>query len=208
MELDSRVAIITRGTTGVGMALAIRLMELGAMVVIADSNEKSLVNKAKETGAVAMVADMAYKSDIKNLIDKTTQRFGRIDIFICCQPDVMSQMYAAKYVLPQMISRGDGYLVNTAPSTGLLDEFHFDMYSTIKHPSLSFSERMSAAHGKAGIKVSVLCIDESPYDAFILDNVADQVARGIRREQFMISTQLKKSNSYYREIRLSNNIAC
>ena len=231
MELDGRVAVITRGTTGIGMGLAIRFMELGATVVIVDSNEKLLVKKATETGAVAIAADMTNRSDIKNLVDKTTRRFGRIDLFISntssaalgdhvisqkdwnhyWQSDAMSQMYAAKYVLPQMICRRSGYLINMVPLVGLQAEFRSEMYSTLTHPSLSFSERMLAVYANTGIKVSVICsdcfvlpVDENETinqpDAFKLNNLADQVVRGIRREQFMIFTHVKNRNSYQGEL--------
>src|SRR4030095_9382373 len=120
MRLDGRVAIITQGTSEFSLALAVRFSGEGAMGVITDKKEKILEKKAAELGVVAMVADVTLKSDIKNIVDKITRRFGRIDLFVsnasfsglgnslisekdrdlCWQSDIMSQMYAAKYVLP------------------------------------------------------------------------------------------------------------
>ena len=231
MRLEGRVAIITQGTSEFSLALAVRFSEEGAMVVLTDKNEKILGKKAAELGVVAMVADVTLKSDIKNIVDKITRRFGRIDLFVSnttfgglgnslisekdrdfsWQSDIMSQMYAAKYVLPQMINRRDGCLVNMVPSDGLRREFHSRMYSTLQHPSLGFSERMATLYSKSGIKISVLCSDmlltpvheqtiSTRGNAIKMLNLADTVVKGIQEEQFMISLGNRKPDPYHTEL--------
>src|SRR5215813_4452255 len=75
-----------------------------------------------------------------------------------CERNVMAHMYAAKYALPHMLSRNKGYFVNTIPADGLQNEFHSPLYTTLKHPALSFAERLAATYKHKGIGVSVLCV--------------------------------------------------
>jgi NAD(P)-dependent dehydrogenase (short-subunit alcohol dehydrogenase family) len=232
MELAGRVVVITRGISEIGLALAVRCQEEGAIVVLSDKNEKSLIKIADETGAIPIAGDTTWPPDIKRLIDKINHRFGRIDLFVsnacpetlrtvfsngnewddCCQSDLLSQMYAVKYMLPQMINRKNGYFLNIIPATGLFAEFNLGLYSTLKHPSLSFAERMAAAYKNVGVKVSVVCfepfltkIDETVIsnkcDAVKLQDLAEQVVLGIRQAQFMIfSKKIKATNSHHNDL--------
>jgi NAD(P)-dependent dehydrogenase (short-subunit alcohol dehydrogenase family) len=233
MELDGRVVVITRGISEIGLALAVRCQKEGAMVVLSDTNEKSLLKIAEETSVIPIAGDTTQPADIKSLVDKTMHRFGRIDLFVSnaslgtlgtgfsngrdwnasCQSGLLSQMYAVKYMLPQVINRKNGYFLYLIPSTGLFTEYSLDMYSTLKHPTLSFAERMAARYGNVGIKVSVFCsepfvteldktVTNNKCDAVKLQNLAEQVIVGIRQEQFMIffHNKSKTTNTYRHEL--------
>jgi short-subunit dehydrogenase len=205
------------GTNEVGLPLAVRFLKQGALVVLADKNEKKLVEKATELGVIGITADATQQMDVKSLVNKVTRMLGRIDLFVSTisfgerahwlvsesernqywHTEVLSQMYVAKHVLPQMVKRGDGYLLNMLPATGLQDEFRSDMYSTLNHPALGLAERMAALYRQSGIKVSLLCLDPlktmegDSNDANYGQNLADLVVDGIQKEQFMISANTK-----------------
>ena len=66
-------------------------------------------------------------------------------------------MYAARAVLPQMLARGEGYLVQTASAAGLLSQVNAAPYSVTKHAAVGFAEWLSIAYGERGIRVSCLC---------------------------------------------------
>ena len=233
MELDGRVVVITKGISEIGLALAAGCQQEGAIVVLSDTNEKSLLKIAEETSVIPIAGDTTQPADIKRLVDKTMHRFGRIDLFVSnaslctlgsgyskgrdwnasCQSGLLSQMYAVKYMLPQWINRKNGYFLNVIPATGLFGEYNLGMYSTLKHPSLSFAERMAAIYGNAGVKVSVFCseplvrnVDETvtnnKCDAVKLENLAGQVIEGIRQEQFMIFSHIKSKtpNTYQQDL--------
>jgi len=221
MQLAGKVVVITRGLSEIGEVLAKGFRRQGAIVVIADANENKLHQKAEEIGAVAIAADLIIKSEVKKLVDKTAQLFGRIDLFVSSASfaemscsnlseknwndsyrlNTMSQMYAAKYVLPYMINQKNGYLVNMIPIEGLLKEFRHGMYTTLKHPSLDFAERMAITYKHLGIKVSVLCCDCFEHVENIrLQNFTDSVVKGIDQEQFMICFEENKANSYYKKL--------
>src|SRR5258706_4488918 len=79
------------------------------------------------------------------------------------------------------------YFNKTTPANGLLDEFHLPFYSTIKHPALSFAERLAAVYKDAGIKVSVLCVSAIKKPVVLPSTLANMVIDAVRTEQFIIS---------------------
>ena len=69
----------------------------------------------------------------------------------------MAHVYAARAVLPGMVARGSGYLVNTASAAGLLTHVNSATYSVTKHGAVAFAEYLSINYAEQGIRVSVLC---------------------------------------------------
>ncbi|MFT3794849.1 SDR family NAD(P)-dependent oxidoreductase [Flavobacterium sp.] len=222
MELQGKIAVITGGASGIGLALAERFIKEGATVVISDINEKALNEKAAEIKATPIPANVAIEEDVRNLVEKTTNRFGRIDIFVSnagiakfggiesskadwdftMGVNLMSQIYAAKHVLPQMVERGSGYLVNTASAAGLLVEFHSVLYSTSKHACIGLAEWLAATYSEAGVKVTVVCpgpvrtpmsvgVAAMQEDAIEPEELVNQIIEAIEKEKFMVSSHEK-----------------
>ena len=69
----------------------------------------------------------------------------------------MGHLYAARAVLPGMLARGSGYLVQTVSAAGLLSQIGSAPYAVTKHAALALAEWLSITHGDQGIGVSVLC---------------------------------------------------
>ena len=138
--------------------------------------------------------------------------------------NVMGHIYAARAVLPQMLERGAGYLLQTASAAGLLSQIGSAPYAVTKHAAVAFAEYLSITHGDQGIKVSCLCPqgvrtkmllgDEGDKDSFLLvgsvspEEVAEAVVAGIEAEQFLILPHpevaeffLRKATDYDRWIR-------
>jgi NAD(P)-dependent dehydrogenase (short-subunit alcohol dehydrogenase family) len=178
MKLRDKVAIVTGGASGIGRAMAVRFIQEGArQVVIADINQEALEAVADEIGARAVVTDVSNESAVNNLVQTTQQDYGDIDL-LCSnagiatrggpevanedwqriwQINVMAHVYAARAVLPAMLKRGEGYLLNTASAAGLLTQVGSAPYAVTKHAALSFAEWLSVTYGDRGIGVSVLC---------------------------------------------------
>jgi NAD(P)-dependent dehydrogenase (short-subunit alcohol dehydrogenase family) len=71
--------------------------------------------------------------------------------------NVMSHVFAARAVLPSMLDRGEGYLLNTSSAAGLLSQVGSAPYSVTKHAAVGFAEWLSITYGNRGINVSILC---------------------------------------------------
>ncbi len=178
MQVKDKIVVVTGGASGIGRALAHRFTAEGAAkVVVADLNADGVREVADEIGAIAVTTNVAIEDDVKNLVKTAEDQAGPIDLFcsnagIAVHGDLensneewqrvwdvnlMSHVYAARAVVPGMIERGGGYLLNTASAAGLLSQIGSSTYSVTKHAAVGFAEWLSITYGKRGIKVSLLC---------------------------------------------------
>lgn len=179
MELNNKVAVITGGSGGIGQAMARAFLQEGAAaVVLADLDQQRVEAAAADIGCDGYACDVTDESQIVALVDAVIAKHGRIDLFCSnagaggagllteaenavwqMQWDlhVMSHLYAARAVLPSMIERGSGYLLNTASAAGLLAAIGSGPYSVTKAAAIKLAEFLAITHGDDGIGVSVLC---------------------------------------------------
>jgi NAD(P)-dependent dehydrogenase (short-subunit alcohol dehydrogenase family) len=221
MELRNRVAVITGGSGGIGQAMAKAFLAEGASaVVLADLNEAMVQAAAKDIGCEGLACDVTDESQIQALVKSTIDRHGRIDLFCSnagaggagvltdaandvwqkqWELHVMSHLYAARAVLPDMLARGDGYLLNTASAAGLLAAIGSGPYTVTKAAAVKLAEFLAITHGDDGIKVSVLCpqgvntamaprsLGDGQTDGIIEPEVlAETVVQTLREERFYV----------------------
>ena len=227
MQIKDKVVVVTGGASGIGAALCRRFQREGARaVVVADLDGDGARQVAEEIGGLGLKTDVAVESDIVRLVQETENQCGPIDLFCSnagvaygddpggtaagCSNEywqkawdinVMAHVYAARAVLPGMIARGEGYLLNTVSAAGLLNQIGSAPYSTTKHAAIGFAESLAITHGDDGIKVSVICPqavatpmlgdfeDGGPQgvDGIIApEDVAESVIQGLAREPFLI----------------------
>jgi NAD(P)-dependent dehydrogenase (short-subunit alcohol dehydrogenase family) len=226
MQIQGKVVIVTGGSNGIGRALCLAFAAAGAKaVVIADIDREAGQKVAKEIpntpGGFAQ-CDVSKEREVRNLVDSITDACGQVDIF-CSNagigtgggpeaPDsdwkrswevnVMSHIYAARAVLPQMLDRKEGYLLQTVSAAGLLTQIGSAPYSVTKHAALSFAEWLSITYGDSGVRVSALCpmgvrtqmLEKAQFagGAFLLETaieptqVAEATIKGISEERFLI----------------------
>ncbi|WP_088285909.1 SDR family oxidoreductase [Ideonella sp. A 288] len=233
MDIRDKVVVVTGGASGIGRALCLRFAQEGARgVVVADLDEAKAAAVVAELGpaladgaaALAVRTDVSSAAEVLALVDRATRQFGRIDLFcsnagIISRADqdapaatwqrhwdvnVMAHVHAANAVLPQMLARGEGYLLQTASAAGLLSQVNAAPYSVTKHAAVGFAEWLSIAHGDAGIRVSCLCPQgvltpmllgadgQTGRKSFLADGavtpeaLAEAVVQGLRDERFLI----------------------
>ena len=227
MDLSGRHAVVTGGASGIGRALVRRFAEEGARaVVIADANLEGAQVVAEPIGGLAVGIDAGRGEDVQRLVAHATEAHGPIDLYVSNAgvpgpaggpevPDhewdetwrvnVMSHVWASRALLPDMVERGDGYLVNTASAAGLLTQVSALAYSATKHAAVALAEWLAITYGDAGVKVSCICpqavrtpmLDlalEDPVGAAPLvaggllepEDVAAAVVAGLRDERFLI----------------------
>ena len=222
MEPVNKVVVVTGGGNGIGAALCRRFAAEGAAkVVVADIDFALAQNVAAEIGGLAVACDVANEADVKSLVDTVIDTCGRVDVFIsnagitvkggldCPNEDwqrmwdvnVMSRLFAARAVVPQMLEQGGGYLIHTASAAGVLTEIGSASYSATKHADVALAEWLSVCYGRQGIDVSCICPlgvatdmldDDDPIHRYLHlhvitpEEVAECVVQAMREKRFLI----------------------
>ena len=240
MEINNKVVVVTGGSGGIGQALALSFINENAKVVILlDINFDNF--ESKNNNLISKICDVTNEKALSKMIDEINHDFGLIDIF-CSNAGVlslgneqtsvedwnknwnlhvMSHVFAAKKLIPDMLKRGSGYFVNTSSAAGLLSHIDSVTYSTTKHAAIGFAEWIAITYGKQGIGVSILCPqavktamtmgrenEVSALDGMMKpEEVALDVIKAIKEETFLISPHdqvlgyfQNKANNYSRWI--------
>ncbi|MHB8242110.1 MAG: SDR family oxidoreductase [Solirubrobacteraceae bacterium] len=227
MELADKHIVVTGGAGGIGRALVRRFAAEGARaIVVADRTLDPAAAIAREVDGLAVEFDAGREDSVRSLIAQATDANGPIDIFIsnagvpgamggpeatdevwdeAWRVNVMAHVWASRALLPEMLERGDGYLINTASAAGLLTQVSSLVYSVTKHAAVSLAEWLSIEYRDAGVRVSCICpqgvrtpmldlaMDEPAGAAALTsggliepEDVADAVVAGIADERFLI----------------------
>jgi NAD(P)-dependent dehydrogenase (short-subunit alcohol dehydrogenase family) len=250
MHPRDKVIVITGGANGIGLALARRFKHEGARhITVADLDGAKVQTAAQEINGLGIKCDVSHEQEIRNVVTQTERAAGPIDLFCSnagiavSDPDfenavsasdaiwernwrihVMAHVYAARAVLPGMIARKKGYLLNTVSAAGLLSQIGSGTYSATKHAAIGLAEHLAITHKDHGVKVSVLCpqavrtamLGDSENDAgksaavdgvLTPEQVAEAVVQGLHNETFLILPHpqvaqyiLKKAGEYDRWI--------
>ena len=222
MEVAGRNIIVTGGANGIGRALCERFAQEGAAhVEVVDLDVDNARVVADAVGGHARRVDVSSREEIEALVADVESQAGPIDLFVSNAGiaieggpevgveawnqifaiNVMGHVHAAHAVLPSMLERGEGYLLNTCSAAGLLSQIGSAPYAVTKHAAVAFAEWLSITYGDRGIKVSALCPQAvrtnrtaamenggvAGVDGMIEpEELAEGVIAGLRAEQFLI----------------------
>ena len=181
VKLKKKVALITGGSRGIGKAVAELFMKEGAKVVITSKNQKQLQQTSKEIGNPFFVAgDVRNENDVKNVINKTIKKFGRIDILVnnvgvlpkmkpldkitekewneIIDVNLNGHFRFTKYVIPQMKKNG-GSIINISSDAGLkaFENFYADAYAAAKAAIILLTKSWALQYAKNNIRVNCVC---------------------------------------------------
>jgi NAD(P)-dependent dehydrogenase (short-subunit alcohol dehydrogenase family) len=187
-----RVAVVTGGASGIGLAIAAGLAARGARVVLADVNRERLERAATLTRSVATVQlDVRDAAAVEGLVADVVARHGRIDLLFnnagiviggrtdemgvehwerVLDVNLMGVVHGVAAAYPLMVEQGHGHIVNTASTAGLAPAVLVAAYSASKHAVVGLSGALRAEAAQYGVRVSVLC--PGSVDTPILDEPA------------------------------------
>jgi NAD(P)-dependent dehydrogenase (short-subunit alcohol dehydrogenase family) len=239
MDIEGKVVVVTGGASGIGQALCRAFAQAGARgVVVADLDAAGAAAVAAEIGGLAVATNVAVEAEVQQLVERATAHYGQVDVFCSnagiisrCDADaptavwqrhwdvnLMAHVHAANAVLPQMLARGQGWLLQTVSAAGLLSQVNAAPYSVTKHAAVGFAEWLSIAHGDAGIHVSCLCpqgvltpmllgLDGAGRSRSFLgegaltpEAVAQCALQGLREERFLILPHAEVLSFWQRKV--------
>jgi NAD(P)-dependent dehydrogenase (short-subunit alcohol dehydrogenase family) len=183
VKVAEKVAIVTGGGNGIGAALAAKLAQQDARVVVADINAEAAlaaaggINVDRPGTAVGVGADVSDTAQIEQLIRRAESEFGPVDLYFAnagitgvsgldvtedewdrsLDVNLRAHIRAAQLLVPGWVERGEGYFVSTASAAGLLTQLGSATYSVTKHAAVGFAEWLNITYGDQGVRVSCLC---------------------------------------------------
>lgn len=182
MKLKNKVAIITGGASGIGKATAILFAEEGCKTIIADIDsklgkrvEKLIRNRSGE--AFFVKTDVTDSSEVKNLMNKTVEKYGKLDIlfnnagiYFMKQFEKLTEndwdktfdinlkgaFLCSKYALP-LLKKTKGTIINTASGLGITPEPESVAYCASKAGLINLTRSMALEYSKNGIRINCIC---------------------------------------------------
>jgi NAD(P)-dependent dehydrogenase (short-subunit alcohol dehydrogenase family) len=184
VQIEGKSVVVTGGGNGIGRALALRFADRGVRgVTIADLNgdwAQQAAERIEQAGvpALGVACDVGDPSAIDALVDAAETAHGPVDIFCSnagysdpvgglmqtldawrriVDVNLMAHVWAARRVVPGMIERAEGYLLQTISSAALITGPSGPGYTMTKHGALGLAEWLTLNHGHEGLRVTCLC---------------------------------------------------
>ncbi len=199
-RFESRVALVTGGGGGIGSAVCRGFADEGAAVAVVDRSAAAAAATASaitDAGgrAIAVECDITERSAVDDAVDRVTTELGAIDVlvnnagwdlfvpFMQTTPDDWSRlidinlvgaMHLHHAVLPQMIERGGGRVVNVSSDAARVGSSGEAVYAACKAGMVAFSKTLAREHARHGITFNVVC--PGPTDTALLTTVTDSAS--------------------------------
>lgn len=193
-DLKNKSVIVTGGARGIGRAIVEAFAEAGANVVIGDLRCAEIETN-REARVFAIQTDVTKPDEVTRLRDAALREFGTIDVLVNCAgwdylqpflkttPDLWAKVLSINFlgvvntchaILPTMVERKSGAIVNISSDTGRVGSFGEAIYASSKAAIMAFSKTLAREHARDNIRVNVvspgLCdtplIDEMKQDEF------------------------------------------
>ena len=184
-SLHGKVAVITGSSRGIGRAIALRMAEAGARVVVSSRKAPACaevvaeIERAHGAGAaIAIPANISSKEDLKRLVDESTARLGRIDVLVCnaasnpyygplggiedeqfrkiLENNVIANHWLINFTVPQMIERRDGAVIIVSSIGGLRGSPVFGAYNVSKAADFQLARNLAVEYGPHNVRVNCI----------------------------------------------------
>ncbi len=177
-RLESKVALITGGGTGIGAAIARRFVNAGASVVVCGRRVEPLQRIADEIDCLPLAGDVSSLDDCTNLVAETKKQLGGLDIVVAnagiyfegsvieqdmdewqrtLDINVSGVMNIARAAIPEMLGRPGANILNISSMAALFSGPGMASYSTAKAALIGLTRAMAVDYGPQGIRVNCLC---------------------------------------------------
>jgi 2-hydroxycyclohexanecarboxyl-CoA dehydrogenase len=198
LKLSGRTALVTGAGRGIGRAIALALAREGCQVGVADILPGSAEATAAEVEALgvkglALPVDLTSRAEVERMVAQALAQFGQIDVLVnnagwdrmglfldtdedtwdrIIAVNLKAMLYVCKAVLPQMVARGGGKVVNVASDAGRVGSSGEAVYSATKGAVIAFSKALAREMARHRISVNVVCpgLTETP----LLQSLRDQ----------------------------------
>lgn len=175
--LSGRCALVVGGAGGIGGGIAEAFLAAGATVVIADFNEEFTNRRAREIGSLAVVIDVTNETSVRHAVETATTVMGRIDILVnsagiatqspvvdmslevwneTLAVDLSGVFLVTHHVLPQMLQRGDGRIINVASQLGIKGAASLAHYAAAKAGVIAFTKSLALEVSANGVLVNAI----------------------------------------------------
>lgn len=184
-DLSGKVAIITGSSRGIGRAIAVRMAEQGAKVVVSSRKEAACAEVVAEITAahgegraIAIPANISSKEDLQRLVDETNNTFGQVDILVCnaasnpyygpmagiaddqfrkiLENNVLANHWLINMVAPQMIERKDGAIIIVSSIGGLRGSPVIGAYNVSKAADMQLARNLAVEFGPHNVRVNCI----------------------------------------------------
>ena len=180
VSIENQIAVVTGAGRGIGRAIAIELGKLGAQVVLAARSRTELEDTAQAIGAKASVfpTDVRKKDQLQRMFEQVSAALGPVDILvnaaglgifgpvaefkdedfeILIETNLRGIVFASRFVLPSMMGRKRGHIINIASIAGKVGSANRAVYCASKFGVIGFTESLAEEVRQYGIRVSVIC---------------------------------------------------
>jgi NAD(P)-dependent dehydrogenase (short-subunit alcohol dehydrogenase family) len=196
MDFNGKVAVITGGAAGIGLAVARGFLKHGGKVVIVD-RDPSVTAVAKGLGdnALGVVADVSDSADVQAYVKAAIDAFGRIDCLVnnagiegkiapvaeydeavwdrVIAVNLKGTFLGLRHVLPVMITQGSGSVVNMSSTAGVIGTPRMPAYTASKHAVIGLTKTVSGEVARQGIRVNCVC--PGPTDTAMLRSIETMI---------------------------------
>jgi NAD(P)-dependent dehydrogenase (short-subunit alcohol dehydrogenase family) len=184
-DMTGKTAVITGSTRGIGRAIAERMVEHGARVVISSRKQDvcdavaSEINARFGSGkAIAIAANISSKENLQHLVDESNRAYGKIDVLVCnaasnpyygplagisddqfrkiLDNNIVANNWLISMVVPQMIARKDGAIIIVSSIGGLKGSTILGAYAISKAADMQLARNLACEYGPHNVRVNCI----------------------------------------------------